>query len=94
MLDVVAPGCDIWSASIAADGNSITNLSGTSQAAPHVTGLAALILELDPALSPADVRRIIREGAIDLGEPGFDNSYGYGRIDVVRSLRLVARRVR
>jgi subtilisin family serine protease len=89
-LDVVAPGAVIWSASTAAGGSSITTMSGTSQASPHVAGLAALILSDDPTLTPAEVRQIIRGGAIDMSPEGFDPSYGYGRIDVIDSLSQIS----
>ncbi len=88
-LDVAAPGANIWSASIAAGGGSITGMSGTSMASPMVAGLAALILSADPSLTPAEVRQIIRDGAVDLGAAGFDRAYGYGRIDAINSLQLV-----
>lgn len=84
-LDVTAPGSVIWSASV----TSITEMSGTSMASPHVAGLAALILDMDPTLTPEDVRQIIREGATDMGPTGFDRGYGYGRIDVLNSLALI-----
>lgn len=88
-LDVTAPGSVIWSASNAAGGSSIVGESGTSMASPMVAGLAALILDADPNLTPAQVRQIIRDGAIDLGPAGFDRAYGWGRIDVINSLALV-----
>ena len=88
-LDVAAPGCDTWSAAIGGGGSSITAKCGTSMASSHVAGLAALILGLDPSLTPAQVRQIIRDGAIDLGPSGFDRGYGHGRIDVINSLLLV-----
>ncbi len=89
LLDVSAPGSDIWSASTAAGGSSVTQKSGTSMSSPMVAGLAALILDADPSLSPAQVRQLIRDGAVDLGAPGYDAAYGYGRIDVINSLSLV-----
>lgn len=88
-LDVAAPGSVIWSASNAG-ASSVVGFSGTSQASPHVAGLAALILGMDPSLTPAEVRTIIRSGSIDLGTAGFDTSFGYGRIDVLNTLALVA----
>ncbi len=88
-LDVAAPGSVIWSASNAG-ASSIVGYSGTSQASPHVAGLATLIVGMDPSLTPAEVRQIVRDGAIDLGAAGFDTNYGYGRIDVINSLNLVA----
>jgi serine protease AprX len=54
-LDVAAPGAVIWSASTASGGSSIMTMSGTSQASPHVAGLAALVLDADPSLTPAEV---------------------------------------
>ncbi|MGB0715001.1 MAG: S8 family serine peptidase, partial [Phycisphaerae bacterium] len=89
-LDVAAPGAHIWSADIVAGGTSITGKSGTSMSCPTVAGLAALVLQTDPTLTPAEVRQVIRDGAIDLGPPGFDRGYGYGRIDVLNTLALVA----
>ncbi len=89
-LDVAAPGSNIWSASNAAGGSSITGQSGTSMASPMVAGLAALILSADPSLTPAEVRQIIRDGAIDMGPAGFDRAYGWGRIDAVGSLALIS----
>ncbi|MFQ5415352.1 MAG: S8 family serine peptidase, partial [Phycisphaerae bacterium] len=89
LLDVAAPGSVIRSASNAAGGMSTTSMSGTSMASPMVAGLAALILSADPNLTPAEVRQIIRDGAVDLGAPGFDRAYGFGRIDAINSLSLV-----
>lgn len=56
LVDVFAPGVDILSTS---PGNEYVRLSGTSMAAPVVSGLAALIMSYYPNLSAADVRKII-----------------------------------
>jgi len=87
-LDVSAPGGGSWSAGIAS-ATSVIEMFGTSQASPHVAGLAALILGVDPSLTPAQVKQVIQDGAIDLGTAGFDNNFGWGRIDVINSLDLV-----
>jgi serine protease len=55
-------------------------LQGTSMAAPHVAGLAALMASQSPGISPANIEKIIRGTARDLGAPGRDDSYGYGLI--------------
>jgi serine protease AprX len=89
-IDVAAPGSVIWSAMPDPDNaNYLQTMSGTSQASPHVAGLAALILSADPSLTPAQVREFIRMGAIDIGPAGFDPGYGYGRIDVMNTLSLL-----
>lgn len=87
-LDIVAPGTSITSTY---PGGGFKTYSGTSMATPHAAATAALILEADPSLSPKDVRSILRETSIDLGTPGFDSTYGYGRINAfsaVSYLRL------
>jgi serine protease AprX len=90
-IDVAAPGCVIFSDdSTVAAGNGLVGFCGTSQASPHVAGLAALLLDVDPSLTPAQVQQLIRNGAIDKGAAGFDTSFGFGRIDVVNSLNLAA----
>ncbi len=61
-------------------------IAGTSQAAPHVAGLAALIWSVSPSLSNDQVEQIIEETAVDLGVPGRDDVFGYGRIDAYRAL--------
>ncbi len=88
-LDVTAPGCITFSADSTASPNGLVGFCGTSMASPHVAGLAALLLDADPSLTPAQVRQLIRDGAIDLGATGFDTVYGWGRIDAINSLSLV-----
>jgi len=88
-LDVTAPGCRAMSAGITAGGTTFAGQCGTSQASPHVAGLAALLLSVQPTLTPAAVRQLIRDGAIDLGPVGFDIGYGFGRIDAINSLSLL-----
>jgi subtilisin family serine protease len=61
--------------------------TGTSLAAPHVAGALALLLNADPNLTVAEQRAALLAAAIDLGLPGPDNDYGYGRLDVLRAYR-------
>ena len=61
-------------------------LPGTSMAAPHVSGLAALLLSKDSGLSPSQVRFIIEATADDKGAPDRDNYYGWGRINAYAAL--------
>ena len=63
---------------------------GTSMAAPHVAGLAALIIasgKLGPHPDPAAVQQLIEQTARDIGPPGYDTRYGYGLIDAAAALR-------
>lgn len=55
--------------------------SGTSMAAPHVTGALGLLLERFPYLTAAQVRDVMLTTATDLGAPGVDEVYGWGLLD-------------
>ena len=59
---------------------------GTSAAAPHVAAIAALVLERNPTLTPAQVRAILTGSAVDLGSAGFDFAFGFGRADALNAV--------
>lgn len=59
---------------------------GTSFAAPHVSGIAALLLSYNSSLYNDDIEQIIRLGVDDKGPTGFDNEYGTGRINAKKAL--------
>lgn len=61
-------------------------ISGTSMATPVMAGVIALWLQANPALSPDDVRRIIRETSHPLGDDVPNNTYGYGLADAYAGL--------
>src|SRR5947199_10043199 len=67
-----------------------TPFVGTSAAAPHVAGAAALLLSKNPFLSPADVQDALRSTAADIGPLGDDDASGSGRIDVLAAARRIA----
>ncbi|MCU0644424.1 MAG: choice-of-anchor J domain-containing protein [bacterium] len=54
---------------------------GTSAAAAHTAGIAALLGEITPDFNAKQLSNIMNSTAIDLGNPGFDNTFGQGRID-------------
>jgi len=63
--------------------------SGTSFAAPHVAGVAALLLSIRPDLSPAELLGFLQESAGDLGAPGKDEASGAGLVDAAAAVRAV-----
>ena len=90
-MELVAPGLNVYSTTA---GGNYGFLGGTSQAAPHVSGLAALILSAglfddidgDGLVNHHDVRLLMRNTAIDLGDPGFDQVHGYGLVSATNAL--------
>lgn len=62
--------------------------AGTSQAAPHVAGLAAQIIAQKGRMNPSQIKYTIVKSADDLGAPGADPYYGQGRINVAKALGL------
>ncbi|WP_423190173.1 S8 family peptidase [Alkalibacterium sp. f15] len=75
--ELAAPGQNILS--LSPDG-AYSTMSGTSQAAPHVAGIAALLMEKHPSESPDAIRQRLIEQALDLGDPGHDVLYGHGLV--------------
>ncbi len=98
-VSVAAPGgngaTSVWAACsgfslqipVCRTGTFVVGLRGTSMAAPHASGLAALISE-DVGASPARIRAKLQQSADDLGAPGADPIYGKGRINVRTALGL------
>lgn len=86
-LDVVAPGEDILST---LPGGGYALVSGTSAASPQVAALAALIVSVMESPSPQAVLDVITSTALDLGDAGFDEEYGFGLIQADAAVLLVA----
>lgn len=83
--DVSAPGNGTTTT---ADGGGYSSFSGTSGATPHVCGTAALLLSINPNLTPADVSMILQTTAVEKGAAGKDPRYGAGRIDAYEAYLL------
>jgi hypothetical protein len=82
-VELAAPGVNIYTT---IRGGGYDYWSGTSFSCPHVSGLAALIWSKFPNATRDWVRNRLRETADDLGYPGFDIYYGYGRINAKKAI--------
>jgi len=100
-LDLTAPGGDV-TVDLNMDGygdgvlqqtfgDTLTDWSywfyqGTSMAAPHVSGVAALLISNGAATTPDEVREILQSTAEDKGAAGWDPAYGWGIVDAYAAL--------
>jgi thermitase len=85
-IELSAPGVDIYSTVPW----GYDYMSGTSMACPHVAGVAALVWSLYPNKTRDWVREWLRSTADDLGDPGFDVHYGYGRANARKAAEQTA----
>ena len=84
-ISVAAPGVDIL---VPAPEGEYQMTTGTSVAAAEVSGIVALLLERNPKLTPADIRRILTASAKRLAPGERDNNFGSGLIDPLKALQL------
>jgi minor extracellular serine protease Vpr len=90
--DVTAPGSDITAAGVGTGTGSLT-ISGTSMATPHVSGVAALLKQIHPGFSPAQIKALIMnqathnltDNAGDAGVPVSATVIGAGRVRAYES---------
>jgi len=98
-IDVAAPGGDFNQDTMilstvplvggqSSDPSGYKSLQGTSMAAPYAAGLAGLSLSNHPEFNNEEVRAVLRASADDLGDPGFDVYFGYGRVNVNNALQI------
>ncbi len=93
-LFITAPGTNIRTTDCNGDFCTVT---GTSYAAPHVAGIAALMLEIDPSLTYKEVREILAKTAKKIGDYEYDTDkeygswneyYGYGLVDANSAVQM------
>lgn len=89
-VTLVAPGSDIYTTSLDSAYDEVT---GTSFAAPQVSGAAALIWAIAPNLTNKEVREILINSADDLGDTGRDNQYGNGLLNIEKAVELARTKV-
>ncbi len=85
LLTLSAPGQAITTT---AAGNRYRTVQGTSFASPYVAAAAAMLLEQRPTRTADEIRGILCESSVDLGEPGWDPFYGAGRLRVDAALDM------
>jgi thermitase len=86
-MELVAPGVAIYSTEL---GGGYSYRSGTSMAAPFVSGLAAILIGMPGNYNASWVRNQLATSALDLGAPGWDVEYGYGLVQADAALALLA----
>jgi hypothetical protein len=59
---------------------------GTSFSAPIVAAVAALVISANPNLTGLQIQDVLKQSARDLGAPGWDSSYGWGRVDAYKAV--------
>lgn len=84
-LELTAPGVRVKSTYL---NNGYETRDGTSMAAPFVTGMLALLKQAHPSLSNEQLRIQIRDYTKDLGDPGKDSLYGFGRIEFPAQIEI------
>lgn len=96
LIDIAAPGGDFdfagnywwYDMVFSTISNGWGYSAGTSMAAPHAAGTAALIIEkLGGDFTPSQVMNILKHSADDLGKPGKDAYYGHGRINAANAVQ-------
>ena len=83
--DIIGPGVGIRSAQAGSPFGYVAS-SGTSMAAPFVAGVALLMLDANPALSPGELKHRMLASAIPWGAPGADPHFGHGRLDAYAAI--------
>jgi subtilisin family serine protease len=84
-IDLAAPGVSIYTTTV---GGGYESVSGTSFSAPTAAGVAALVISANPSLSSSQIQQVLKQSADDLGSPGWDPAYGWGRVNAQRAVTM------
>lgn len=86
-VDLSAPGTNILTT---VKGGLYLADSGTSLASPIVAGVAALMFAVKPSITPALAMQLLESTAVDLGGAGYDETFGYGRVNASAAVAAAA----
>lgn len=86
-LDLMAPGMAIYSTQ---GGGGYHSLSGTSTAAPFVAGVCALMLTMNPALTPVELGQVLNSTATDISLTGYDTTTGWGVVNAFKAVEQIS----
>jgi subtilisin family serine protease len=86
-IDFAAPGWQIYSTTT---NNGYVVASGTSYATPLFSGIVGVLMSINPTLGPDELIDILKTTAVDKGQPGWDQFYGWGRVDFGAAATAVA----
>lgn len=89
--DISAPGVDTISSM---PRGRYSPMSGTSMAAPHVTGAIALMKQANPLLNHQQLTDLAIASSVDFGAPGIDPAFGQGRLDVKKAVQTILKQGR
>ncbi|NQU68560.1 MAG: S8 family serine peptidase [Candidatus Marinimicrobia bacterium] len=85
-MDFLSPGVRIHT--VNNNGGYMTDFNGTSSACPSAAGVAALVLSVNPDLTPVEVRQIMQSTTVDLYDAGWDAQSGWGRINALNAVNM------
>jgi hypothetical protein len=90
-VDYSAPGVDIVAASFADpfSTNAFHQSDGTSFSSPMAAGTASLALSVRPGMEALELRTALKSTSVDLGSPGWDPEFGWGRINTEAAVRYL-----
>ena len=84
-IDLAAPGVSIMTTT---RGGGYGWATGTSFSAPIVAGVAALVISANPSLTSDQIQAIVKQSSDDLGTPGWDTNFGWGRVNAANAVGL------